>query len=618
MVTGDQALRQVLAVAWLSGGGGADRNHRALMSETAHWVVTGQWPGEGQPAQSPTGGLCAPAGGGVRALQPGTVAAKALSYFQGLIDRGEPLRGNPAVARALGIPNPDSEAAGRRASQILSRLAKHQGWIIRHKGCAASGNFFRRIEAADGTNTPWADDYDSFIAPQQQPSWLGEQIKTMFDEFHGMDAVEKVREVGDAPAPAQSTSTPTPALAVIDGPDDTSAGDVPGDTIRVSDSHDGPVVEVAPSPLPARIPEVDHVTAQADTGFAPDAAGAPLGVAPAQGGGWPGGVVRDGARHMDHCATLAVEIIEAGEVLPSLKDCLARLKARYNGSWSACGDVASVSGCFTALKRLGFCTIATRPEYPIAKGAPHVRQVTLWDGRVSALPPLPAPKPTARPITHNMAAANARRAAEAAVVNPAGTRRKDRLAAILLRCVEAQEPVPSNVEIGRALDMPPNKTPDILAMLEADGLGRMEHSGSGWTLRRRYVLRDGRSTPWSPPRNRAQAKGAAPKPVTARAVPASPAPVSPPPAAPAPIVAAGPKAAAPNINTGLYDRRPAPAARIPAGKDVSPELRAEIERRVAEGRFTRADKPGYAAPTDATATGVPVYSTAGGNRRPSY
>lgn len=499
-----------------------------------------------------------------RPIQPGTKAEQARAYFQGLIDRGEPLQGNPVVARALGYANPDSAQAGRRASQMLSRIARVQGWIIRHRGCSASGNFGRQIVDALGRETPWS-----------------EQV----------------------PAPLPSAADAAPKT--------------------MSDDSEGPAGELGIAPSAARIPEDDHVTEQADTGHAPEAAGAPLGVAPAQGGGWPGGVVRDGSRHLDHCATLAVEIVEAGEVLPSLNGCLAWLKARYNGSWSACGDVASISGCFTTLKRIGFCTIVARPEYPIQQGQPRVRQVTLWDGRASALPPLPEPKPPARPVTENMAASNARRAEEAAIVDPDGTRRKDKLAAILLRCVQEQTPVPDNSDIGVALGTHPNHTPDILKVLQQDGWGRIEYDGKGYGMRRRFVMADGRATPWSVPRQRAQSKTPpAPKPAAPapRAAAAKPSPAPPVPKLeaeyrPASIVGG---LARPNINTGIFERRPAPAAKAPSSRDVSPELRAEIERRVAEGRVTRAEKPVYAAPTDSTSAGVPVYSSAGGRGRPSY
>lgn len=504
-----------------------------------------------------------------RPIQPGTKTEEARAYFQGLLDRGEPLQGNPVVARALGFCDPDTDAAGRRASKLLSRIARAEGWTIRHRGCSASGTFGRQIVDAQGRETPWCDQVVASL-----PSAADAAPKTM--------------------------------------PDDS----------------EGPAGELGSAPSAARIPEDDHVTEQADTGHAPDAAGAPLGVAPAlsvpdQGGVWPGGVVRDGTRHLDHCATMAVEIVEAGAVLPSLNGCLAWLKARYNGSWSACGDVASISGCFTTLKRIGFCTIVAPPEYPVQKGQPRVRQVTLWDGRTSALPPLPEPKPPARPVTENMAASNARRAEEAAIVDPAGARRKDKLAAILLRCVEEQVSVPDNADIGMALDTHPNHTPDILKVLQQDGWGRIEYDGKGYSMRRRFVMADGRATPWSVPRQRAQAKTQpAPKPAAPapRAVVAKPAPVPAVPQLeveprPASIVGGLPR---PNINTGILERRPAPAAKTPAARDVSPDLRAEIERRVAAGEITRAAKPGYAAPTDSTAPGVPVYSSAGTGRRPSY
>ncbi|AUN31974.1 hypothetical protein [Niveispirillum cyanobacteriorum] len=502
-----------------------------------------------------------------RPIQPGTKTEEARAYFQGLLDRGEPLQGNPVVARALGFSDPDTDAAGRRASKLLSRIASVEGWTLRHRGCSASGTFGRQIVDAQGRETPWCD---QVIAPLP------------------------------------------------------SAGEVPASAIQTR-NDDGGLVEAGLNSAPARMPEDNHVTQQADTGHAPDVAGAPIGVAPAQGGVWPGGVVRDGPRHLDHCATLAVEIVEAGEVMPGLHGCLAWLKARYNGSWSACGDVASISGCFTMLKRLGFCTITPRPEYPILRGQPPVRQVTLWDGRTSALPPLPEPKPPARPVTENMAASNARRAEEAAIVDPAGTRRKDKLAAILLRCVEEQTPVPSNVEIGQALNMHPCNTPDVLKVLREDGWGRMEHVGKVGNMRRQFIMADGRSTPWSQGPIRKGKEVPAPKaaaPKVAPVVAAKPAPI---PAAPKAITRTEPPAIAkgainprPNMNTGIYERRPSPAAKTPTARDVSPELRAEIERRVAAGQITRADKPGYAAPTDSTAAGIPVYSSAGTGRRPSY
>lgn len=593
--------RQALACALLANPAFRPDDARSLLSETAAWVATGQWPADGKRARmSPINNTPIRSTKMERPIQRGSLAERALAYFQELLDNSQPIPGNPDIARALGLTDPGSDNAGRLVSKLLGRVARHQGWKIERTGCAAADTYRRRIIAPDGRSTP-----TGILLPRttSQPSGLGAAstlgvaIAALFD---GTQSQAPAMEPDAIPSAATAAPETMPAIL-------TPAGELEG------------------TPIAARNPEAQHVTVQTDTGHVPEAAGAPLGVAPAQGGGWPGGVKRDGKRHVDHCATMAVEIVEAGQVLPTLAESLAWLKNRYNGAWIATGDIAAVSACFTQLKNIGFCTVSVRREYPMHQGQPRVRQVTLWDGRTSALPAPPEPKPPARPITENMAASNARRAEQAAIVDPAGTRRKDKLAAILLRCVEEQTPVPGNVEIGQALNMHPCNTPDVLKDLREDGWGRMDYIGKGGNMRRRFILADGRATPWTQGPSRMEKEAPTPKAAAPKAAPvvtAKPAPVPAPPKAitraEPPTVANGAISARPNINTGIYERRPSPAAKAPLSRDVSPELRAEIERRVAAGQITRADKPGYAAPTDSTAAGVPVYSSAGGGRRPSY
>lgn len=565
--------RQALACALLANPAFRPDDARSLLSETAAWVATGQWPADGKRARmSPINTTPIRSTKMERPIQRGSLAERALAYFQGLLDNSQPIPGNPDIARALGLTDPGSDNAGRLVSKLLGRVARHQGWKIERTGCSAADTYRRRIVAPDGRSTPIG-----FLLPRttSQPSAVGTAIAALFD---GTQSQAPAMEPDAIPSAATAAPETMPAIL-------TPAGELEG------------------TPIAARNPEAQHVTVQTDTGHVPEAAGAPLGVAPAQGGVWPGGVKRDGKRHVDHCATMAVEIVEAGQVLPTLAESLAWLKDRYNGAWIATGDIAAVSACFTQLKNIGFCTVSVRREYPMHQGQPRVRQVTLWDGRTSALPPMPAPAPDPKPIPERLSAHNARKAAEAAIVDPNGPRRKDRLAKIILGCIDAGEPIPPNPALAIALNIPADSICDVLSRLEADGWGKMVYLGRGHGMQRRYVLADGRGTPYSDPVRSGRRKDEAAHDPT----PSVESPASAPPPPPAVVK--------PNINTGLYERRPSIAAkaRDGASKDVPASLRDQINARVAAGAVTRIEKPGYGVASES----AQIHSTAGA-RRSSY
>lgn len=164
-------------------------------------------------------------------------------------------------------------------------------------------------------------------------------------------------------------------------------------------------------------------------------------------------------------------------------------------------------------------------------------------------------------------------------VDPAGNRQVDHLAAIIFDLIKEAAPLPTNEGLlqrlkarfnGAWLMANVDTVGGALSRLQALGfctVTRMDvpRVGNG-PIARRLTLWDGRQLLSAPP-------------------PAQ-LPVTPPPVAP------------PNRNTNLFERRPSPAAKKPSDRDVSPDLRAQIEARVAAGQVTRAERPVHAVASE--------------------